>query len=144
MRLHVAGAGFSPHIFDELELLTGSAKFLVPTFQYDEKHGRVTFTIERSPFKALKRPFFGILEWAVYVTSEQVRTTVEIGHVASAEFRRSESAPTDAERFHIERGIAVSNDAVLIDSVAEDGGTKLFRLLLRVTSVDIRLDDLTE
>jgi hypothetical protein len=66
---------------------------------------------------------------------------VEIGHVASAEFQRSESAPADADRFYIERGIGVSNDRVWVDSVEEDRGIKAFRLTMRVTAVDIRLED---
>jgi hypothetical protein len=142
MHFSVSGSKFSAHLYEEIELLTGAANFLLPTFRYDAERGRVAFTIERFPFLKVRRPLFGFIQWGVYSTTGRVRTAVAVGGVAAVDFQRADWAPADADTFSIERGLALRDDHVGIDSVEEVSGKKAFRLTIKITGIDIRLEDL--
>jgi hypothetical protein len=141
VRLLADGNEFTEHLFEEICLLTGRARYIYSSLTHDRDVGMVEFAIERQCVRQLQKRLFGIVVSAKYDASTPVRTRLEVRNVEAVTIRDDTGGAYS--RLIIERGIFVSRSGIYFSSLEARRGKPLFSLRLGVSGLQLAITDET-
>jgi hypothetical protein len=142
MYLRIIGNSFTENVLKEILVITDSARLFFREIKYDEAKRIIFLPIQR--FGVIgKRRFFGSRMPYKYDRNTRIRTLVTIRNVEECKIQNNVDDLTKSEII-IMFGIGVRGRNIFLSSLEEYRGVKRYSMILKVSEVDIELNDQNE
>ncbi len=141
MYLRAIGNYFTQNLLKEISILTDQARLLFRNIEYDEVKGLIVLPVER--FKVLtKRRVFGVFITRKYEKNAVVESKITIRNITKCHV---ENNIDDQKTTYVTVlfGVTIRNDEIMVCSLEEDRGKKLYSIELKVSELDIEISDQT-